>query len=223
MPDSLAAQTWDAHYGAPSGFRYWPSEELVRSMARRRPTAAILDVGCGNGSNLDLLYGYVSSLLVGIDASPIALAAARARYPDNGCGYDRLVIERAEIADGSLAFPVATFGGLVDCMTSQHVPLAAHEALYRDYARVLEPGGWFFLLHLDDATRTARTPPMATDCERVGLFPEAGFACLPHPLWLVCAVERAGFRIIERRGLAREYADGSIAHYTIIDAEVACA
>lgn len=219
---SSPSATWDAHYATPSGFRHWPSEELVRSMASRPVVDRILEVGCGNGANLKLLSGYARNV-VGVDVSPVALDAARRLSIAN------VELIRLDVSDRTSSFASSVpFDGIVDCMTSQHFPIADHRFVYRRYAKLLNPGGWFFLLHLDRETVSKRyaavdgsNDPNAVDCRSVELFPDAGFVCLPPASRLVSDVVTAGFNVKTVRGLARENSDGSVAHYTIIDAEVA--
>jgi SAM-dependent methyltransferase len=127
-----------------------------------------------------------------------------------------------------LPFPAGTFGGVVDALTSQHLPWADHGACFREYRRVLRPGGWLFLMHLDDRTVSRLTPLLGDGLPLSGrgtlaLFPNAPAVTLtPH--WSLCdALLRAGFRLVAQRGLAREYYDhdSQVAHYTVLMAEAA--
>lgn len=214
--------SWSAHYATPAGYRHWPNEELVRSMSGKPPDGRILEVGCGNGANLPLLLEYARRLDA-VDAyAPILPEAAelvgRRCSPTLG---ERLHLWDASAHD--LPFDDGTFDGVVDCMTSQHVTWADHKAVYTEYSRVLKPGGWLFLLHLnsdtysDDAAREAAT----YDYPRgIRLFKDAGFVCLPSWWSLETLVRECRFYDAVTRKSTRETCakPGSRASYAIIDA-----
>jgi hypothetical protein len=115
-------------------------------------------------------------------------------------------------------------------MVSQHISAAVHETIYREYFRLLKPGGWLFLYHLDSATSCDTTkiecefgsfeapPAREVDYPSISLFPKAGFTCLPTPQWLATCVEDAGFSVTSKRRMSRTYATGDIASYSVIEA-----
>lgn len=208
-------EQWSAHYALPSGRRYWPCEELVRAVAGR-DLGDVLEVGCGNGANLWYLAEH-STRAVGVDFCAEALDEARSYTHSRG--------RAVELIQGDitrLPFPDGTFDSLVDCMVSQHVPYAAHLPLYKEYARVLRPGGWLFLYHLTNRTTggrlTAAIHPEHADTPKVPLFPAAGFTCLSTVGALEIAIMGAGFCRTSRSGLQREYPAGNVAHYAVITA-----
>ena len=222
---------WDALYRTANGCRWWPNEELVRAsaarVARRGPLQRALEVGCGNGANLWLLAERAARV-TGLDVSVEAIERAEAymrqrrffregvcRNPvDADVTFDRGTLEMIHYAD-------ASFDAVVDVMTSQHVTWADHAALYGEYRRVLQPGGWLFIYHLDSLTRTRRDDWRGDyDYGVIGLFSEIREFCLPPPESLERAVIDAGFELGGRSGFAREYENGDVAHYTVIDAEV---
>lgn len=223
-----AQQTWQAHYAAATGFRYWPCEELVRTAAQHF-YGTVVEVGCGNGANLWYLAQRADHV-VGLDFCPEALDAARAYMVERGVN----VVHRGNgrvwsygtvstvLADLRAPLPLSDGRAdlLVDAMTSQHLPWIDHRRLYAEYRRVLTIDGRLFLYHLDAGTTGAGQE--GPDVARLPLFPAAGLTCLPSPRALVAAVEAAGFRVVDQRGLAREYGSGkakdSVAHYTILEA-----
>jgi SAM-dependent methyltransferase len=89
--------------------------------------ARLLDVGCGSAWLGDHYAGYT-----GIDVSPEAVEAARAR------GRDVLLAD----VDEPLAFPDAGFDGVVLKDVLEHVADPVH--LVRETRRVLRPGGRVF-------------------------------------------------------------------------------
>ena len=93
----------------------------------------LLDVGCGTGANLAALAGVAEPF--GVDVSPLAIAACRAR------GLTAAAIASA----ASLPFPAASFDAVLSCdmlnnrsLPDRHVPL-------REMARVLRPAGALLL------------------------------------------------------------------------------
>lgn len=228
LTSPTVVETWATHYATEAGRRYWPCEELVRFAGRRGAFLGdrVLEVGCGNGANLWFLAEKVGTT-VGVDLHLGALREATAYAAARGCGQETrdsrpgrrtragdVVVAQGEI--GRLPFVDGVFDGVADLMVSQHAPWDAHRALYGEYRRVVRRGGWGFLYHL-----TARTTGRGTggpDTDRLALFPEAGFTCLPEPGSLVFALETEGWRVDGLRGLSREYPDGAVAHYAVVDA-----
>lgn len=202
-----AAVTWSQHYATAAGYRYWPNEELVRWLSRvpLQVGARVLEVGCGNGANIRALTAY---RVVGLDLCRAVL-------------YD--VTDEAAVVQGDitrLPFADSAFDAVVDCMTSQHVPWDAHQALYAEYRRVLAPGGRVFLYHLAAGTSTAGGARLSTHTyDRIGLFPSAGLVCLPTESALARAMARAGLTVTESHSLTRTYATGRRAHYAVIEGE----
>lgn len=95
------------------------------------PSECVLDVGCGTGSLLEHLASQPERpTLTGIDASPIYLAAARARGPS------WTVLEGDACA---ITFADDTFDRVLSQLVLQFIPDAARAA--REMARVARPGG----------------------------------------------------------------------------------
>lgn len=225
MTATAEQKTWDETYRHAAGCRWWPAEELVRAVARRQGGflgRRMVEVGCGNGANLWFLAEHASRV-VGLDFSPVALSAAReymARRDLVRHYSDRVEHDVEFVRASAEAIPLAneSVDALVDCMVSQHVPWAAHLSLYREYRRVLRPGGWLFLYHLTSLSTGQREQAGdAFDCTRYEMFPDVGLCCLPSQGALTRTVEHAGFRVGGRRGHAREYPDGCATHYAVIE------
>jgi SAM-dependent methyltransferase len=222
-PAARVSDTWDSTYLRDNGYRYWPSEDLVRSVSARPKASRVLEVGCGNGANLWYLIEHASEVC-GLDASPVALAAAD-RYTRRRLGVeDTGVPIPVQLVQGDvttrLPYDDGAFDGVVDCMVSQHVRLHQHEALYREFNRVLQPGGWLFIKHLDAGTVCLTEWAGAKwDYDYVELFPDVGLVCMPRPEDLIGRVTAAGFDVKHRR-YTTTYPGrpGAVASYTIIDA-----
>jgi ubiquinone/menaquinone biosynthesis C-methylase UbiE len=214
-PDAAHA-TWAAHYATADGFRYMPSEELVRFCGRRRGALGrTLEVGCGNGANLWYLARETHTV-VGVDFCTIALQAAQGLCDAEGEQRAWAPTQLVSATASALPFADNSFDTLVDCMVSQHVSWWDHETLYREYARVLAPGGTAFVYHLMQGT-SGSTRNEFDYPDGIALFPAAGRMCLPDLWALELTLRVSGFDAIERRGMARTYPDGSIACYAVLE------
>ena len=123
------AAAWVAWARAPGHDSYWRFHRDLFLEIVPPPSGRTLDIGCGEGRlTRDLAARGYS--VVGVDASPTMLAAARDAAPE-------LELHIADAAD--LPFPDASFDLVVAFMSFQDVddlPGAVREA-----ARVLTPGG----------------------------------------------------------------------------------
>jgi SAM-dependent methyltransferase len=121
-----------------SSAEFAPRLEARKFLSHVRPTHAVVDFGCGDGSLLDLLPGRVK---VGIEVNPAAQEAARSR------GLT-IVPSAADVEDG-----------FADVVISNHAleHVLAPVAELRELLRILKPGGTLVIwLPLDD-WRTQRT------------------------------------------------------------------
>jgi len=125
--------------------RAW--DEIATTYARRRdptgsdadllvelaealgPDATVLDVGCGDGART---LANLPAGSIGLDISRRGLALASDAVPD------------ARLLQGEMR-SIPLRDGSVDAITAYHavfhVPRAAHPDVYREFARVLRPGG----------------------------------------------------------------------------------
>lgn len=110
----------------PSG----PDAELLTDLLDRLgPDPSVLDVGCGDGART---LANLPTGCVGLDISRAGLDLAATEVPD------------ARLLQGDMiALPLAT--ATVDAVTAYHavfhVPREQHSTIYREFARVLRPGG----------------------------------------------------------------------------------
>ncbi|MDT8344353.1 MAG: class I SAM-dependent methyltransferase [Thermohalobaculum sp.] len=147
-----------------------------RGLPRRRPEGArLLDVGCGNGSYLDLACG-CGWQAVGVDPDPKAVAAARARGFEVHHGG-------IEVFDGQ--------SDLFDAITMSHVIEHLHDPaeVLRACHRLLRPGGYLWL----------ETPNIASIGHR--LF-GPNWRGLEPPRHLVLFNHRALCRLLRHSGFA---------------------
>jgi len=194
------------------GLRY-RQEALGR--AGLQSGAKVLDVACGTGlmslAASRLTQGQVT--LVGVDPSPGMSALARAKLP----------IEFHEGVAEALPVPDATFDFLMMGYALRHVPDWARA--FREFARVLRPGGRVLLLEI---TRPAsRSGGIIFDGYFGGVLPAMGFlftgrpsawqlyryywrtmATAHPPVAVLAALDQAGFAAARHRlkyGCMSEY------------------
>jgi ubiquinone/menaquinone biosynthesis C-methylase UbiE len=123
---------WDAVAGDYAAMRNpdGPDAALLDELVADLPDGAtVLDVGCGDGART---LANLPPGTLGLDFSRVQLELARERVPG------------ARPLQGDMtALPVAD--DAVDAVTAYHavfhVPRAEHPAVYREFARVLRPGG----------------------------------------------------------------------------------
>lgn len=92
-----------------------------------------LDLGCGPGGNLTALTAFDPAMIVGLDLSPIAIAAARAKVPeaDIVCGN----------LNNALPFETASFDLVTVFNVLYHQWVRDEAVVFGEIARVLRPGG----------------------------------------------------------------------------------
>jgi SAM-dependent methyltransferase len=132
-----------------------PSKALEEAVHERflAPGSAVLDIGCGAGTNVLFLaqQGFEAH---GVDLAPDAVRAARARARSAGVTVD--VREGDALA---LEYPDARFGGLVDIGCFHTLPPRRRPDYAREVARVLAPGGAFVLSWIAREHTGERGPP----------------------------------------------------------------
>jgi cyclopropane fatty-acyl-phospholipid synthase-like methyltransferase len=106
---------------------------LVDLHQRLRPGARILDVGCGAGVPVARRLTELGHEVVGLDLSMAQLVLARDQVPD-------LRIVAAEMS--ALPITSSAFHALVSYYAVIHVPREDHAAVFDEFRRVLQPGGW---------------------------------------------------------------------------------
>jgi SAM-dependent methyltransferase len=127
--------------------RHWPE---LAARKQGQTTARCVDVGCGLGQDLSLLWRAFTALSAGtsdlawqwtgIDGQAEALTEARARLDAEGA--TDITLSLANVTD-PLAYPDATFRLVYCSEVIEHLPNP--EALLAECARVLEPGGLLLL------------------------------------------------------------------------------
>lgn len=110
--------------------------QILPLVARHVEGAArVLDIGCGEGQVSRHVAAGGARLVVGVDGSPAQLGRAASR--GGGARYVRVGAEQLAFRDGS-------FDAVVCCLVIEHV--ADEDAVFREVARLLAPGGCFLML-----------------------------------------------------------------------------
>jgi len=146
---------------------------LVR-LAKIRPEARVLEVGCGSGGLLRRL-AVQARLVVGVDLSEEGLRLARVRIPDASC---TLLIRAGATA---LPFEAASFDAVVAQHLLEHLPDPIEGI--REWRRVLRPGGLLALV-----TPNALFPDPS-------LFHDPTHVSIQTPDTLVSTLQAVGFQV----------------------------
>ena len=141
-PDALGAGTEARPIPTEEGYDAWaPSydhqanqlleieQPIVREILAGLPTGVALDAACGTGRHA----AYLASLghtVIGVDSSPGMLAVAREKVPDGE--FHEAELHELPLADDSVDAVVCAIA---------LVHLADIETPFREFARVLRPGG----------------------------------------------------------------------------------
>lgn len=140
-----------------------PSPQIVLAVAEKflPPRSAVLDVGCGAGSNVLFLAreGFESH---GVDISPGAIRAANERARADGLAIDVRVGDALH-----LGFPTAKFGGVTDNGCFHTLPIRRRPDYATEVARVLRPGGAFVISWVAREHTGARGPRHRPSLEEV--------------------------------------------------------
>lgn len=240
IEQQTAEQRWESIYLRLKAQRWWPSEALVRYVARafglvKDLGLRALEIGCGTGRNLWFLaeQGFE---VYGIDVSPTALALCDSYLTSRNVRGARL--GRVDVTEGlahgiSRAFGDVSFDLIVDDRTLQHVTYAQHRSLYAELPVIARNRGTrFWTYHLGSECTDFRygVTRFIDQCtaENVqganALFPDHGIVCMPRSQDLVGLIESAGMKLElseqEYRVTQNEQGTTLVAHYLTIGAIV---
>ena len=137
------------------------------------PGSSVLDAGCGTGAQFEWLLGERDVAVTGIDVAAAAIRFCHANHPGLG-------LTRASI--GQIPFRDQTFNLVCSADVLQHLPTVVAGAAVREVARVLKPGGRFFVrtnaacgrsdVHEDEDWHLYRPTRLAGELEAAGLVVE---------------------------------------------------
>lgn len=136
----LYAQIRAETFGEDLGQNGWLTREehdLFISWLGLDKGSTLLDVACGSGGPTSRIARLTGCSVVGVDVHEDAIAAARARAEAESLG-DRARFEHLD-ASQPLPFEAGAFDGVICVDAVNH--LAGREQVFREWARVLRPGG----------------------------------------------------------------------------------
>ncbi len=120
---------------------YEPAAKRLREAGARlcppRKNLAVLDVGCGTGTQL-LLYRMEGCRLSGIDSSPAMLERARAKL---GNSAELLLMDASHMSFADASFDLVTV-----VLTLHEMPAPMRTDVVRECRRVTKPGGHVMLI-----------------------------------------------------------------------------
>jgi SAM-dependent methyltransferase len=165
----MTRQPWDANlYDGKHSFVTELGRALIDLLAPR-PGERVLDLGCGTGDLAAAIADH-GTTVVGLDASPAMLTAARAKYP-------ALEVVQGDAADFRFAEPfdavfsnaalhwVANADGVAGCVAAALKPLGRF---------VAEFGGRGNIAALVDGVRRAAAEVAGVDAHRRQYYPSVG-------------------------------------------------
>lgn len=120
---------------------------LLRKLGGSVPGGTVLEVGCGQGSGIDVIFRHFGvRQIYGIDLDPLQIERARRRLSKKDAERVTLLAADAE----QLPFADQAFDAVFDFGALHHVP--KWQQSIAEIARVLKPGGTFFF---EEVTRAA--------------------------------------------------------------------
>ena len=173
------------------GTRPWdigrPQPAIMRLAQARQITGSVLDVGCGTGENV-LYLAELGFAAMGVDGAPTAISKARAKAKQRG------VTAQFEVADAlSLSMPNRQFDSVIDTGLF-HVFSDEERDRFRDsLARVVRPGGTYFLMCFSDQQPGDWGPRRVTQAEIRSVFNDG---------WRVNYIEPSAFDMNEGQALS---------------------
>ena len=157
--DNTRSDKWDAAYGRGDNFLFYPNEFVIRFVARFlrkqiglheyravatdvRSPIPVLDLGCGVGRHV--VFAHQAGMLPsGIELSEVAVEIARRWAQEVG---GKALAERIVQGDvRALPWPDGTFDAVISHGVLDSMPAAVAEAAVPEVARVLSPGGLFYV------------------------------------------------------------------------------
>jgi len=138
--DDYAARSQQQAAAVHTFFAELATAEIRRGFSWLADRRAVLDYGCGTGRTIELFLdttGARPERIIGIDLSDVSIDVARHRLP----------FEFHVVSDDDLGFiPAASLDGAYMVYVLHHT--GEHQKIFDQVARVLQPGGRFFVIDL---------------------------------------------------------------------------
>jgi len=120
-----------------AGRHLFDTTPMLEEFFHRLPaTGALLDAGCGAGVPVSRYFVERGYEVTGVDISPRMLAIAQEQVP--GARFLQQDMREPSFPDGS-------FVGVVAVYSVFHLGRHQHQALFQNFARMLQPGGTLLL------------------------------------------------------------------------------
>lgn len=127
------------------------------------PDSRILDLGCGYGRVLGLLFDEGYRNLIGLDPAPAMIARGRVRFP--GIQFQELnSAPRLPLSDGSVDATILF--SVLTCVPSDE----GQRAIVEEVRRVLRPGGLFYISDLWLQTDERNRERYLRDQSKYGIY-----------------------------------------------------
>jgi len=155
-----------------------PQPVIVRLAESGQISGSVLDVGCGTGENVLFLaeHGFAAA---GIDGAPTAIGKAQAK------AKRRDIDASFEVADAlNLPVPQQLFDTVIDSGLFHVFDDDERGRFLKSLARVLRPGGTYFMMCFSDQEPGDWGPRRVTQAEIGSVFRDG---------WRVNAIEAATF------------------------------
>jgi cyclopropane fatty-acyl-phospholipid synthase-like methyltransferase len=192
-------------YGEDIGQHSWVTADELRgdiASLRLSPSHRLLDLGCGPGGPLCFAVSSIGCRGAGLELSDAAVTAARERAASQG--LDHLATFQQADLDAAIPLKDGSFEAVMSLDVVLH--LRDREALFREVARVLTPGGHF--LFTDAGLLTG-----SISSDEVAARSAHGRTHIVPPSFNEEALERAGLRLLEsedRTASVAKNADGRL-------------
>ena len=136
-----------------------PQPAIVGLAERGLISGEVIDVGCGTGENA-LYLASLGSSVVGVDASPTAIARAREKARTRGIEASFLVADALALESLGRSFDTAIDCGLFHTFSDDDRP-----TFERSLRSVVRPGGRYALLCFSEAEPGESGPRRVTEAE----------------------------------------------------------
>jgi SAM-dependent methyltransferase len=134
----------EAYRGTPPWDIGHPQGEIVRLAQSGEIRGSVLDVGCGTGEN-SLFLAAKGHEVWGIDSAPLAIEKASLKARDRQLNAKFLVHDALDLPSISRKFDAVIDSGLFHVLSDEE-----REVFAKSLARVMRPGGTYFMLCFSD-------------------------------------------------------------------------
>jgi len=149
----------EAYRGTPPWDIGRPQGEIVRLAQSGEIQGTVLDVGCGTGEN-SLFLAAKGHEVWGIDSAPLAIEKAKLKARERHAKVRFLVHDALDLSDMGRVFDSVIDSGLFHVLSDEE-----RVAYSRGLAKVLKPGGRYFVLCFSDKEPNDGGPRRITQAE----------------------------------------------------------